>query len=232
MNDCFIRLVLLVLGSCQLCSCSTKSDRERVVPPTEKKPSAVNEAASPSSSRVAKTPTDPYEGFPDNQPVVHRVRAGQPGKDGWRLATPTRGSFSVMLPGQFLDSMIKMPTTKGGIGVMHTVATKSADGVEFNVLQSEIIGEMPDENPIDGIVERFKKLGATLTRTNMILADLPAVRMRVKAQGVAAEIIHVDATNGYYMLAVQARPPQPDNPRLEADIERFFKSFKILNSEE
>lgn len=189
------RLSLLCLTALKLCSCAPEGDTAKTVPQREKKnASLTNTVSVPDSTTVTNDASNPYAGIPDNQPVIHRVRAGEPDGDGWCLAKSTRGNFSVMLPGQYMDSMLKMPTTKGGTGVMHTVATKSPDGIEFNVLFSEIIGEMPDEDPLDGMTDRFKQLGATMTRTNIVLAGLPAVRMKVLVQGTAAEIIHVDAT--------------------------------------
>ena len=137
-----------------------------------------------------------------------------------------------MLPGEFVGTMIKSKTTTGGTGVMHSVATKFSDGVEFNVLETEIIGKLPDESAVELMLERFNELGATVTKVDLIFADQPAVRMRVKAQGVVAEMIHLSSSNSFYMLSVQARPSQPDNRKLEADIERFFLSFKLLNNEE
>lgn len=233
MKDHLFHLGLISLGALQLCSCSQGENDDPGVPQEANMLHAATNAVASSNQPPAKAAqANPYEGIPDNEPVIHRVQAGQPGEDGWCLAKSTRGNFSVMLPGQFADTMIKAPTPKGGIGVMHTVATKSAYGVEFSVLHSEVIGELPDESPVEGMIERFKELGANLNRTDMIFAGRPAVRMRVSAKGVAAEIIHVDATNGNHMLSVQARPPQPDNPKLEADIERFFLSFKILNDKE
>jgi hypothetical protein len=115
---------------------------------------------------------------------------------------------------------------------MHAVATKTADGVEFNVLQTEIIGKRPGGSPVDLTIDRFKNPGATVTQTNLVVANQPAVRLRVKAEGVAAEFILLRSSNSDYMLAVQSRPPNLSSPRLEADIERFFESFKILDSAE
>jgi hypothetical protein len=228
-----IPIFLCVLGVLHLCSCSSGGNPERGVPQTANELDAdTNGVSQPDQPQATNSQANPYEGILDNQPVIHRVRAGQPGEDGWCLAKPTRGNFSVMLPGLFIDTMIKSKTLTGGTGVMHTVMTKSAEGVEFNVLQTEIIGELPEESAVDLILERFKELGATVTKVDMIFADQPAVRMRVKAQGVAAEFIHLSSSNSFYMLAIQSRPPQPDNPKLEADTERFFLSFKILNGGE
>ncbi|MGB0582267.1 MAG: hypothetical protein ACPGVU_21440 [Limisphaerales bacterium] len=228
MKNRFLQLVLLGFTSLQFCSCSPKDDGESNVA-TETNLTAVvtNDSSPPNHPPVTAILANPYEGIPDNQPIIHRARAGEPDAEGWCLAKSTRGRFSVMLPGQFVDTMIKMPTTTGGIGVMHSVSTRNADGLEVTVLHSEVIGKLPEEGPLKGMIQRFKDLGASVNQTEMLFVNLPAVRMRVSAQGVEAEFIHVDATNGSYMLAVQARPPQPDNTSLATDTERFFLSFKI-----
>jgi len=233
MKDHLFHLGWISLIALQLCSCSHGDDDDSGVPQKTNKLHADTNAVAPSNQPSAKAiQANPYEGIPDNEPVIHRVQAGQPGEDGWCLAKPTRGAFSIMLPGQFADTMVKSKTPTGGTGVMHTVAAKSSYGVEFTVLQTEIIGHPPGESAVNLMLERFKELGATVTKVDMVFADQPAVRMRVKAKGVAAEFIHVTLANSHYMLAVQARPPQPDNPKLEADIERFFLSFKLLDREE
>ena len=142
---------LIVIGFCALlhCSCERADDLERETSQRlVQLPSGALEEAPPGQSDATQDRAGTYEDIPDNQPVIHRVRAGEIGQDGWCLAKPTRGNFSVMLPGEYIDTMIKSTTTTGGTGVMHTVATKTADGVEFNVLQTEIIGERPSGSPV------------------------------------------------------------------------------------
>jgi hypothetical protein len=99
-------------------------------------------------------------------------------------------------------------------------------------LQTEIIGRRPGGFPADLMIERFKKLGATVIQKKVVLADRPAVRLQVKAEGVAAEFILLNSPPNDYMLAVQSRLSNLGNPANKADIERFFASFKILSSDE
>lgn len=229
----FCQLLLIGLVTLQLSGCSPAKKPEQANPQkvTEQR-SDTNASPNPDQSLASEKPTNPYEGIPDNEPVIHRARAGEPGDDGWCLAKSTCGSFSVMVPGVFGDFLVKSKTPTGGIGVMHTVAANSSYGVEFTVLQTEIIGHPPGESAVNQMLERFQGLGATVTKVDMVFANQPAVRMAVKAKGVAAEFIHLSWANSHYMLAVQARPPQPDNPTLEADIDRFFLSFKLLGRDE
>lgn len=228
----YLQLLLLGLVALQLTACARKDDAERIAPPAPNELPAETKSTPARSLATADPSDDSYEGIPDNEPVIHRARAGEPGDDGWCLAKSTRGSFSVMVPGLFGDFMVKSKTPTGGIGVMHTVAAKNAQGVEFSVLETEIIGKLPEESAVEPMLKRFKELGATVVQTEMLFADQPAVRMHVKAKGVAAEFIHLSWANSFYMLAVQSRSTQSDNLKLEADIERFFLSFKLLGRDE
>jgi hypothetical protein len=156
---------------------------------------------------------------------MHRTMAGEPGADGWCLAESTRGRFSVMLPGKFNDSLIKMGTLTGGTSVFHSVATKTADGADFNATFFEILGERPPGSPIEMMIGRFKELGGTIAKKEIVVAGLPAERLHVEAQGTTAEMTILKTSSGDYMLAAQVLGPL--TPKLQKDVERFVQSFKI-----
>ena len=158
---------------------------------------------------------------------MHRTQAGEPGPDGWCLAESTRGQFSVLLPGKFNDSLLKMATTTGGISVFHSVATKTPDGTDFNGAYIEVIGTRPPESEsmVEVMVDRFKKLGGTVSKKDVVLAGLPGQQLHVKAQGTTAEMAIVKTPTGDYMLAVQRFGPIGAD--LQKDIDRFLKSLKI-----
>jgi len=205
-------LLLISLSVLQLCSSSQAADQEK------------------SKSQILE---EPYKDIPVGKPVMHRLGAGELDKDGWCLAKPTRGNFSVMLPAKFLDSMMKTKTKTGGYVLMHKLETKTADGVEFHVMQSDIFGKRPEGSFVDKMIDKFKKQpGVSVTRENVVLAKLPAVKLSVKAKGVATEFIMLISSKTDYMLVVQSRHPDVGKAKQKADIKRFFESFKILSGKE
>jgi hypothetical protein len=173
-----------------------------------------------------------YLNIPNNKPVIHRTEAGDPGPDGWCVAESTRGSFSVKVPGKFSDSMVKSRTTTGGIGVMHTIARKTADGTEFSVLETEAIGERPPAagDFVQRMIDEYRKKGAQVKRSETTLAGVRADRLSVEAKGVGGEIVLVTVADRDYMLGVQWRPPA--RAGLSDDVERFFKSFEVKRKPE
>lgn len=154
--------------------------------------------------------------------------AGELGKDGWCLAESTRGKFSVMLPGRFNDSLVKTPTSTGGLSVLHSVATKTKDGADFNAGYFEIIGPRPEGSPMDAMVNRFKELGGTVTKKNAMVAGLPAEHLLVEVQGTTAQFAILKTTDGDYLLAVQTTGPISES--LQKDIDRFVQSLKITKT--
>jgi hypothetical protein len=178
---------------------------------------------------TARKVADRYEGVAENEVIAYRANAGQPDEDGWCIAGSTRGDFSVEMPGQYSDSMVKSTTTTGGICVFHTVARKTADEVEFNVLQTEIIGKRPPamESPARSLGERFERLGAAVSHRRLRIRDLPADRLSIRADGVSAEMVVISTSANDYVLAVQWRPEVREVS--EGDIERFFSSFKLVS---
>ena len=178
---------------------------------------------SPSDVKAA----DPYADVLENEPVIHQTSGGELQSDGWCEARATRGNFSVMMPGQFVDTMIKSATPTGGIGVMHSISTKTDDGIEFTVLQTEVIGERPDGSALDLMKARFEQLGATMIQESVVHGDLEGVLLSVKAKGVAAEMLLLQSANSDYMVAVQAAPEAFDDEQNRANVERFLHSFKL-----
>ena len=225
------QLILISFGALQLCSCERADEREQNPPPIPNKlTDEVLETAHQDQSQAVQDHENAYAGVPDNEPLIHHARTGELDPDGWCRAKPTRGNFSVMLPGEYVDSMLKMPTKTGGLGVMHTVQTKTAEGVEFHVLQTEFFGGRPSGSPEESLIERFQRLGATVDQENVVLAELPALRLHVQAEGVAAEFILISSAENDYMLAVQSRPSNLGDAEHEANIERFFSSFQLTGS--
>ena len=88
------------------------------------------------------------------------------------------------------------------------------------------------DRPWDLMIDRFKKLGAKVIQENVVHANQPAVRLHVETQGVAAEFILLSTSRNDYMLAVQSSPSNLGNATHQADIERFFASFKIPSSDQ
>lgn len=168
-----------------------------------------------------------YLNIPDNKPVIHRAEAGIPGPDGWCVAESTRGSFSVSVPGKFSDLMVKSRTKTGGVGVLHTIARKTADGTEFSVLETEVIGERPPAraDEVQGMIDAYEKKGAKVKRKEITLAGVRGDRLSLEAKGMSAEIVLVNIADRGYMLGAQWRPPAPTG--LLDDIERFFASFEV-----
>lgn len=172
--------------------------------------------------------SDAYADVPDRQPVMHRTMAGELGSDGWCLAQSTRGNFSVMLPGKYNDSLLKIPMSTGGLGVMHSVVTKAKDGADFNATYAEMIGPRPEGSPVDAMVNRFKELGGTITKKTITLAGLPAEHFHVEAQGTTAEFAILKTVTGDYLLAAQTAGPITAS--LRKDIDRFVQSLKITRT--
>ncbi len=74
---------MIGLGALQLCSCSRGDNHGRGIPQKANKLTADTNAVAPSDQTLAKeAQANSYEGIPDNEPVIHRVRAGQLGEDG------------------------------------------------------------------------------------------------------------------------------------------------------
>lgn len=224
------RKVILVLLFASLAGCSRDARSPGDQQGDVSKPSSVANPAEEQPQSVAGI--DAYADIPDNTPVVHRTQAGEPGVDGWCIAESTRGSFSVAMPGQFADYMLKSTTTTGGIGIFHTVVTKDVNGAEFNVLQTESIDTPPRAalSTAEALSERFKNQGANVSRHSVTVGSLPADRLSVRAPGVSAEMVLFSRASSNYMIAVQWHGQAAEN--LNEDIERFFSSFKIVTQDE
>lgn len=54
-----------------------------------------------------------YPSIPFNENVIHRVNAGTLNDDGWCRAKSTLGAFSVDVPGNFTDSVLKTENDRG-----------------------------------------------------------------------------------------------------------------------
>jgi hypothetical protein len=171
---------------------------------------------------------DPYKDVASDEPIIHHALTGEVGSDGWCQAQPTRGNFSIMLPGQYTDVMTKSKTTAGGTGVLHTVSTTNSSGIEFTVLQTEILGEKPGgSTTLELLTAKFESIGATMTKVDVVIADIKGVRLSVKTEGVAAEMILLSLANSDYQLAVQAAPEKLTDAENMTEFERFFESFEV-----
>lgn len=190
-------------------------------------PIPVIDARSIKHSAVPVGSASQYQNIPSDKPVIHRTQAGTPEADGWCVAESTRGSFSVSVPGRFTDSMVKSGTTTGGIGVLHTIVHRTADGTEFNVLETEVIGLRPQAHAdlVQQMIVGYEKKGVTVSRKEVVFEGVRADRLGLNAKGVGAEIVLVNLGDRNYMLGVQWRPPA--RAGLPEDIERFFASFEV-----
>jgi hypothetical protein len=213
-----IARTFLVLMAAAVCSCSR---------PIENQTTAQAGASPTMQTRASEGVQNSYADVPEKTPFMHRSQAGEPGPDGWCLAESTRGGFSVMLPGKFDDSLLKMATTTGGVSVFHSVATKTADGADFNAAYIEVIGVRPPESEsmVQVMVERFKNLGGTVSKRDVVLSGSPGEQLHVEAQGTTAEMVILKTPTGDYMLAVQTFGSIGAD--LQKAIDRFLKSFKI-----
>jgi hypothetical protein len=70
------------------------------------------------------------EGF-----TMHRVQAGKPDSHGWYEAVSTEGSYSVDLPGPFVDYTFEAPNDSGNKSKNYAVGLKTVEGLRFSVLE-------------------------------------------------------------------------------------------------
>jgi hypothetical protein len=110
---------------------------------------------------------------------------------------------------------------------MHTIARKTADGIEFNVLETEVIGirQQDHRELVQQMIAGYEKKGVAVNRRETMLAGVRADRLSLEARGVGGEIVLLSVADRNYMLGVQWRPPA--RAGLSDDIERFFESFAV-----
>jgi hypothetical protein len=188
-----------------------------------------NTAATADGKPVAGRPinaSSPGADMTLNVPVVHRALGGEPGPDGWCEAESAFGAFSVSLPGQFVDSSVKMPSKTGGYCIMNTVMTKDPVGTQFAVMHTQIYGEHPPGTSTDTVINSFAGR-ANVEKEEIRVGTLPATRLKVTASGVEAVLIIVNLPTDDYMVAAQAKIPGTDLAQFEKDQKRFFDSFKM-----
>lgn len=210
-------------------------------PTISEKPSAQNvpvtpdatdlPSGKPSARDVKRERAEAYEDVPEGELIVHHAMTGELADDGWCTASPSRGDFSVELPGRYVDQMIKSLGKEGYPGgVMHTVMTFTEDNIEFSVLQTELFGERRDEDIVKETTQGLQDKGAEVKQVDVTLDGRPARKLIVTHPSKVAEMVFLQGDHSDYLLGVQFDPSLRDTFR--EDIDRFYRSFKIIAADQ
>ncbi len=168
---------------------------------------------------------------PGIRTTVHRKDAGEPDSTGWCLARSTEGRFSVRLPTSFNDSTVTMPAEAGVIVMADSIAAHTEHDTSFTAVRTRRSDGKILISSLDEIAERLKKERRLKSQESITVLGQPALEIRTEDGGRIGLLRSLKIEGALYQLGVEYAPKTAPTT-IDADVAKFFDSFRILGEDE
>ena len=173
-------------------------------------------ASQPTTTQTAADEADP--------PKIYRMRAGQPGRDGWYPARSTGGGFTVLTPLSFNDLTVSGRDQDGMRVTTHMVASVDPNGWRYTASASTSPGVKLPANAVALYVEILSTQGNVQQKRSAKLDGADATEIEVRKGKMVVRYRVAQRDDVIYSLSVEAFgrefPPASD-----AAARKFFESF-------
>ena len=156
--------------------------------------------------------------------TFNQKNAGVKGVDGWYAATSLPCGFSARLPGPYNDFSQTSTTTDGQTIHLHTVGTRTTEGVKFTALCIERSDQKFPPHWVDQLVASFRKDGTAVSEHAALLAGQPATEFAVGDSSVELIVRCAVIDQRAYQLMVEY--PQSEAGYMPDVAASFFDSFR------
>jgi len=184
----------------------------------------INSALGPAATATSQ-PATTRAASPHEPPVIHQIKAGTPGRDGWYAAESTSGKFVVATPAPFNDITVSHVEPDGSRVSTHMIAATGI-GVSCIATASSNSSVKLPANAAELYLDMLATHGTAGNKHAAKLDGVDCTEVEVFFEGVITRHRVVQRDDVIYALKVEVRGREfGGGDNIVAD--KFFESFRF-----